>query len=86
MGVNITKGYSVCRQGFALVAGTGSGSAVAVDGILTTDELIGVVEIATSTAIPTDRTSLATISANGVIKVGVDTNSDQLWVTWISTA
>jgi|SaaInlStandDraft_3_1057020.scaffolds.fasta_scaffold00483_3 hypothetical protein len=67
----------------ATVAGAGADTNMAVTGILTTDKLWSVIEIATTTGIPTDRTSTTSITSDGNIQCSVATTGDKLIVLWI---
>jgi hypothetical protein len=75
--------------GFALVNGASANTSIAVadkDGnaIDASDALIAVIEKATVTGAPTDRTGTSTIYADGYVRCSVDTSSDYLIVAWIS--
>lgn len=75
--------------GFALVSGASANTSIAVadkDGnaIDTNDALIFVLEKATTTGAPTDRTAASTIYADGYIRCSADTSSDYLIVAWAS--
>ena len=84
MGVNLIKAVNNFRPGFALVSGAAADTNIAIAGIKTTDQLICVVESATSTAILTDRTSTSSITSDGNIQCSVATDSDTLLVFWQS--
>ncbi len=73
------KGF---KQGFALVDGAGASTNIAVTGITTADELQLVLEVATSTNDPTDRTATSSITSNGNIQCTDATTSDKLLVIW----
>jgi hypothetical protein len=84
MGVKITKAYKNCRIGSAIVAGAAANTNIAIAGIKTTDELFMVLELATSTALPTDRLATSSITSDGNIQSTDATDSDVLIVQWIS--
>lgn len=70
-----------------LVAGAAAGK-IAVSKIKKGDQIVGVIESATSTAILTDRTDefVVEVGDDGYIDNtgGTDTTSDSLLVTWLS--
>jgi len=73
-----TKAFQV-----ATVAGAGADTNIAVSGITVNDKLLAVIEIATSTGIPTDRTGTTSITSAGNIQCTVSTSSDKLIVLWL---
>ena len=66
----------------ALVDGKLADTNIPVDTILTTDQLVGVIEFQTSSNDPTDRTSECSITSDGNIQCTAATNGDKLLVTW----
>jgi len=85
MSVKITKPYKNCRLGSAMVAGAAANTDIAIAGINVADELLAVWELATSTALPTDRTATSAILTAGNIQCTDATDSDVLLVLWVST-
>ncbi len=79
----MTKAVDALCIKVATVAGTTATTNIAVTGIATEDILVSVVEIATTTGIPTDRTGEASITSAGNIQLAsTDTSSDKLIVHW----
>jgi len=64
------------------LAGTTASGTITATGIATEDTLIAVIEIATSTGIPTDRTSTTSITAANQITCSVNTTADKLIVLY----
>jgi len=87
MGVNITKATNNCRIGHAIVAGAAADTDIAIAGIKTTDQIIGVghFETAASIATLTDQTAASSITSDGNIQCTNDTASDTLMVLWQSS-
>lgn len=82
----MTKAYSnICIKS-ATVAGASANTNMAVTGIVTTDVLISVIEIATTNGIPTDRTATTSITSDGNIQCTVATDSDKLIVLYLDTS
>lgn len=84
--VKIISGRKYLRMGSALVTGATADTNIAIAGILTTDELLMVLEFATSTNDPTDQTANASITSDGNIQVTTATASDSLMVLWASSS
>jgi len=82
----MTKAVSAICIKSAAVAGASANTNMAITGITTDDVLISVIEIATSTGIPTDRTSTTSITSAGNIQCTVDTSSDKLIVLYHDTS
>lgn len=80
----LTKARKYCKLGSALVDGAAADTNIAVTGIKMTDELYMVIEFATSTNDPTERTATCSITSAGNIQCTVDTSSDKLQVLWVS--
>jgi len=78
----MTKAISAPCIKSATVAGANASTNIAVTGITTDDTLVMVMEIATSTVIPTDRTSTTSITSNGYIQCTDATTGDVLIVLW----
>ncbi len=85
MSVNLVARATVsCRLGSAQVAGANADTNIAVAGIKTTDQLVFVWELATASALPTDRTLTSSITSDGNIQCTDATDSDVLLVLWMS--
>lgn len=82
----LTKAYSALCIKSAAVAGASANTNMAITGIATEDKLISVIEIATTTGIPTDRTSTSSITSAGNIQCTADTSSDKLIVLWLDVS
>jgi hypothetical protein len=67
----------------ALVAGAAANTNIAVSGIQTRDQLVGVFEIPASAA-ATDRTAATSVTSAGNIQVTASTAGNQLLVTYWS--
>ena len=65
-----------------LTTGAGADSDIAVAGIKKGDHLIIVLESHTTSAILTDQTANATITADGIIQISVTAASDKILVFW----
>ena len=72
------------RIGSAKVAGANADTDIAIAGIKTTDQLIFVWELATSTNDPTDETANASITSDGNIQITNTTAGDVVLVLWMS--
>lgn len=79
----MTKAVSSICIKFNLVTGAAGDTNMAVTGIKTTDEIISCLELATSTALPTDRTATTSITSDGNIQCSVSTADDKLVLHWI---
>jgi len=82
----MTKAYDALCLKSATVAGTTADTNMAISGIVTDDVLVMVIEIATTTGIPTDRTATTSITSDGNIQCTVDTSSDKLIVLYHDTS
>lgn len=66
----------------AVVAGAAADANIAVTGIKQNDVLLSVIEF--TAGVPADRTSVASINAEGVIRVSDDTTGNTLLVQYLS--
>lgn len=79
-----SKYRQYAKPGFALVDGADADTNIAVTGIKEGDDLLMVLEFATSTNDPTDRSATCSITSDGNIQCTVATTSDKLFVCWQS--
>ena len=79
----MTKAKSSFIVKYELVNGDTAATNIAVSGITTDDILVHVIEEAVTTAISTDRTSVATITSAGNIQLSASTSADKLHVLWV---
>lgn len=80
-----TRNYvskNACNIQVEVVAGAAADTNIAIANIKTTDELIAVIESATSTAVLTDRFATTSITSDGNIQCTVATDTDTLIVIW----
>ena len=84
MGVKLTNSILHCHLGSAQVAGATADTNIAIAGIKTTDELLFVWELATSTNDPTDQTAASSITSDGNIQCTNATDGDVLLIVWVS--
>lgn len=69
----------------ALVSGASADTDIAIAGILTTDTIVGVLELVgagVDVTDATDRTATTSITSDGNIQVSVATTGDKLWVLY----
>ena len=79
----MTKAVSSICIKFNLVTGAAEDTNMAVAGIKTTDEIISCLELAATTALPTDRTATTSITSDGNIQCSTATTNDKLVLHWI---
>lgn len=84
MGVKLTKAVGNSHHGAFQVAGAAADTNIAIAGIKTTDELLFVWELATSTNDPTDQTAACSITSDGNIQCTNATTNDVLLGLWVS--
>ncbi len=76
---------SLCLRFTQAKAATQSTHYVRVPGIQTSDVLLAVVETAVTSGVPTDRTSVASIYANGRVKVTTMTATSEMIIIWLDS-
>ena len=79
----MTKAKSSFCLKYQLVNGDTASTNIAVTGITTSDILVHVIEEAVTSAVSTDRTSVASITSAGNIQLSASTSADKLHVLWV---
>ena len=82
----MTKAKSAVCIKFAQLDGTTAATNIAVTGIAVEDTIVSCIELASGTALPTDRTSTTTITSAGNIQCSTATTGDFLLLHWLDNS